>query len=261
MGESEKRDDQREDDESRGGDRGDRRTSEPPQWEWETDGASDAEREVVGEASFEAEGWEDIPADPEDASRLLRALQGMMPDVLKRTLSAGVEGLASGEERIRSTLSEGELPKEAIGMLLRYADLTKRELLRLISREIRHFLEDMDFGGEIAKILTSLSLEARMQVRFIPNEDAVRPNASGDVTVKQSKSSGRSEDDGDNASQPGADEKEESAEAAPGEWTTRWRERWDRATEAVGGGEQQTPWERFRRPKEDDEAEETDREA
>jgi len=260
MGEGEKRDEQREDDESRDGDRGDRRASEPPKWEWETDGASDAEREVVGEASFEAKDWEDIPADPEDASRLLRALQGMMPDVLKRTLSAGVEGLASGEERIRSTLSEGELPKEAIGMLLRYADLTKRELLRLISREIRHFLEDMDFGGEIAKILTSLSLEARMQVRFIPNEDAVRPNASGNVTVKQSQSPDRPDDEGDSASQPGADEEGEPEEGELGEWTTRWRERWDRATEAVGGGKERTPWERFRRPKEDGEAAETERE-
>jgi hypothetical protein len=228
-------------------DRPDKQEDDDSRWEWETDPEGDGEREVVGEASFKAEGWEEMPADPEEASRLLRALEGVMPDVLKRTLSAGVEGLASGEERIRATLSEGELPREALGMLMRYADLTKRELLRLISREIRHFLEDMDFGGEIAKILTSLSLEARMQVRFIPNEDAVKPNASGSLKVSQS---GTKDDAGGAAEGEAADKEgdEEPTEGnvKEGRWTDRWREQWDRATEAVDA-DGEGPWEKFRR--------------
>lgn len=230
-----------------------------PRWEWEDDPESDDPREVVGEASFEAEGWEDIPADPEDASRLIRALEGIMPDVVKRTLSAGVEGLATGEERIRATISEGEFPKEALGLVLRYADLTKRELLRLISREIRHFLEDMDFGGEIAKILTSLSLEARMQVRFIPNEDAVKPNASGSVQVKQSTEGDASsrgatveQNESDSDSSPSAKEAADSADTETSEpgWRDQWRDHWERAASAAGDAND--PWKRFRRRRTDD---------
>ena len=161
----------------------------------------DDDEDIIEEHEFEAEGWDEIPSDPEEASRVLSALEGIVPDILKRTISAGVGGISTSEERIRELLAEKKLPKEVVAYLLKQADTTKREFFRVVSREIREFLEDMDFGGELAKILTTLSLEARIEVRFIENEeskskDAVSPKASGKVRVRQSGSKTDDEDEG-----------------------------------------------------------------
>lgn len=155
----------------------------------EDDFFDDAE-DIIDETEFEAEGWDEIPSDPEEASKLLSALEGIVPDILKKTISAGVGGLSTSEERLRSILSEKQLPKEVVAYILKQVDTTKREFYRIVSKEVRDFLEDVDLGGELSKILTSLSLEANVQVRFVPNEesvnqDSVKPKASGKVRVKK----------------------------------------------------------------------------
>lgn len=160
----------------------------------EDDFFDDAE-DIIDETEFEAEGWDEIPSDPEEASKILSALEGIVPDILKKTISAGVGGLSTSEERLRSILSEKQLPKEVVAYILKQVDTTKREFYRIVSKEVRDFLEDVDLGGELSKILTSLSLEANVQVRFVPNEesvnkDSVKPKASGKVRVKKSEESG-----------------------------------------------------------------------
>lgn len=154
--------------------------------------------EVIEDYDFDAEGWDEIPTDPEEASKLLIALQGAVPDVVKRAFTAGVEGVSSSEERIREALSENELTGEAVAYLLEHVDSFKRDFFRVLSREIREVLEEMDFGGELAKVLTRLSLEAELKVRFRENvdrddADAVEPKASGSVRVTESSE----EDDGE----------------------------------------------------------------
>ncbi len=141
---------------------------------------------LFDEAEFEAEGWS-IPRDPESVARVLRSLEGLVPDILKRS-AADVEG-EDGEatEGLRARLSDRKLPKEAVSFILGQVDTTKREFLRILSREIRLFLENMDFGGELAKILTSLSFEVKMEVRFIPNDQALKPTARGRMRVKRTK--------------------------------------------------------------------------
>ena len=58
---------------------------------------------------------------------------------------------------------------------------------RIVSREIRIFLENVDFGGEIAKILTSVSFEIKTEIRFIPNDQAVKPQIKNKVDAKRVK--------------------------------------------------------------------------
>lgn len=149
----------------------------------------ESEEEFVEEHEFEAEGWDDIPTDPEEVSKLLLGLRGAVPDVVREAMTAGLDGLSSSEERIRDAIPENEVTGEALAYLLEHADSFKREFFRVLSRELRDALEEMDFGGELAKVLTRLSLEAQLTVRFRENEDAdgddaVEPNASGRVRVE-----------------------------------------------------------------------------
>lgn len=140
---------------------------------------------------FDETDWDDIPQ--EEAHKILRGLEALVPDILKRTLLSGISNLVMNEEGLRSLVAEKNLPKEAAGFILNQADATRREILRIASREIRIFLENMDFGGEIAKILTTLSFEVRTEVRFVPNEDAVRPKIRNHVKIKRAR--GKGEDD------------------------------------------------------------------
>jgi len=176
----------------------------------EDDFFDDAE-DIIDETEFEAEGWDEIPSDPEEASKILSALEGIVPDILKKTISAGVGGLSTSEERLRSILSEKQLPKEVVAYILKQVDTTKREFYRIVSKEVRDFLEDVDLGGELSKILTSLSLEANVQVRFVANEesvneDSVKPKASGKVRVKKAGGKG----DGKGGSSKGTSKKSSS---------------------------------------------------
>jgi hypothetical protein len=127
--------------------------------------------------------WDELPPEVE-ASRLKR-LEGLVPDILRRSLTSGIGSAFMSEDGIRSMLADTKLPKEVVNYLIAQADSTKREFFRIASREIREFLENVDFGGELTKILTSVSFEIRTEVRFIPNDSAVKPNVRNRVAVRK----------------------------------------------------------------------------
>ncbi|MGM0556302.1 MAG: hypothetical protein ACQEVA_07970 [Myxococcota bacterium] len=168
---------------------------------------------LFDETEFEAEGWS-IPRDPDAAKALLKSLEGLVPEVVRKTINAGVGSVGSSEE-LRALLSDRKLPKEVVTFLLGQVDATKREVVRIISREVRIFLEDLDLGGELAKILTSLALELRMEVRFKANEEAVRPSAKGKVRVKRAEKEAEK--------QKASDEDEDDKPASRRRWSFRRR--------------------------------------
>lgn len=164
------------------------------------------------DSEFEVEGWS-IPHDPESVTRLLRSLEGLVPGILRRVgvdtqssetpgggRASGARGAdasgddtqdsARGSEGFRARLGGVKLPREVINFILQQVDTTKREFLRIASNEVRLFLESADLGGELAKILTTLSFEVRMEVRFIPNDQALKPAARGRMRVKRNRAAG-----------------------------------------------------------------------
>lgn len=161
-----------------------------------TDSPSSATRE--GEPVIDEEGaqrfWRRIADDPELASKILKAVDGVIPDGLKRSVLNGVGSVLLNEDSLRATLSEKNLPKEAVGLLLGQADLMRKEILRIVSGEIRVFLENMDFGGEISKILTAISFEIKTEIRFVPNDQAVKPNIKNKVKMRRADDATESED-------------------------------------------------------------------
>ena len=140
---------------------------------------AEEEYDPLGEDDHLYDDWDDLASDPEEVSRLQRTLEGLLPDIVKR----GVDGLIS-EDGIRSVVREKGLPREAVGFILGQVDATKREVLRIVSKEMRLFLENVDLGGELTKILTSVSFEIRTEVRFIPNDAALKPDVRNRVRVR-----------------------------------------------------------------------------
>ena len=171
------------------------------------EGKQSRESEGQSEGEHLYDDWDDLATDPEEVSKLGRALEGILPDIIKR----GVGGLVN-EDGIRALVKDRELPKEAVGFLMGQVDATKREVLRIVSKEVRMFLENVDLGGELTKILTSVSFEVRTEVRFIPNDAAVKPSVRNRVSVRgrdgSSETLAEDEDFGEPLTEPGEDTEE-----------------------------------------------------
>lgn len=116
----------------------------------------------------------------DEGHRLRDRLENLLPNVIRR----GVGAKQYTEDVIRGALSDVKLPREAVNHLIDVADNTKKEVVRVAAREFREFLESAKFNEELAKILTQLSFEIRTEIRFVPNDQALKPSVSTKARVR-----------------------------------------------------------------------------
>lgn len=107
-----------------------------------------------------------------------------MSDTVKKAIASGFRSVRSSEEKIRGMVGD-VMPKEVVSYLKGAIDSGRDELVRIVGSQTRKFLEGIDVGGEISKILTTLSFEIRTEIRFIPNDQKVKPEVK--MTVKPKK--------------------------------------------------------------------------
>ncbi|HMU39457.1 MAG TPA: hypothetical protein PKE31_10625 [Pseudomonadota bacterium] len=119
-------------------------------------------------------------------------VEQLLPDIVRRAISAGSTAISSPEETIRRLVSELNLPKEVATYLLLQISASKDEVLRILGQELRRFLETVNLSGELQKLLTSVSFEIKTEVRFIPNDAAIKPDIKNQVHVKRGKDGGGS---------------------------------------------------------------------
>lgn len=122
---------------------------------------------------------DDKPEIEGEKKRLIeRALERAVPEIVKRAVEravdAGIDRLSEGPENLRQFVGDLKLPKEALHYLYSQIDETKNGLYRVVAKEIRDVLEQTNLADEIAKVLTKLSFEIKTEIRFIPNDAAVR---------------------------------------------------------------------------------------
>lgn len=122
----------------------------------------------------------------------------------KRAIEAGVMRMLQTEEGLRA-LAGAVVPRELVGKALDGVDTVKGEAVAVIGRELRTFLANLNVGEEMAKILTSVSFEVKMQVRFVPNEDGtlraqVRSDGGPKVSVGEGSERRRRKAEAANAS-------------------------------------------------------------
>ena len=143
----------------------------------------------------EAEGIK----DPEG---LRERLEGLIPDMVRRTFYAGLGAVLSSEDGIRKLANEFSLPKDVASYLVGQAQNSKAELSRIVGNELRRFLDNLNLNEELQRLLTSLSFEIKTEIRFIPNDaQAPRPKVSQRVRIKRNRRNGDS--DGDSEEEAG----------------------------------------------------------
>ncbi|MFI5301681.1 MAG: hypothetical protein ACHREM_26635 [Polyangiales bacterium] len=136
------------------------------------------------------------PPSPRGADEHRSRLEGVIPDLLKKAVQGGYDRASGSAESIRSFITESKLPKEIAHQLLAQIDDTKNDLFRVVAKEVRGFLEAVDFQRELQKLLTTVSFEIKTEIRFIPNDSQPdklgRPDVKSDLRVKRNdRSEGR----------------------------------------------------------------------
>lgn len=127
-----------------------------------------------------------------DLSETLRAkLEQLVPDLVRRTFTAGLGAVFSTEEGIRKITRELQIPSMAgnvAGYIADTADTTKDKVLEVVAREVRDFLSHVNLTDEITRLLTTLSFEIKTEIRFIPNSErytGVDPDVKAQVRLKR----------------------------------------------------------------------------
>jgi hypothetical protein len=164
--------------------------------------ASGAEGEVGGESGRSDSSPPPDSSPPDDKKGTSRdrrnRFEALLPGIIRRGLERSIEAglntfeksLETGRETtgavrevlnevkaprdvanaVGKALSEAKLPRELASAVLGQLDDTKNDVLRILAREFREFLDSTDVSGALKEALTSLSFEVRTEIRFIPNE-------------------------------------------------------------------------------------------
>jgi hypothetical protein len=123
-----------------------------------------------------------------DEENLRARLQGVIPDVVKRTFAAGLGAVFASEEGIRKMVSDFHLPKDVGNFIVTQAQGTKDELFRIVAEELRKWLDRVDVQRELTRLMTMVSVEVKTEIRFIPNDQAlVKPDIKRKVSIKRAK--------------------------------------------------------------------------
>lgn len=151
-------------------------------------------------------------------------LESVIPDLIKKAVQGGYDRATGAAETLNSFIGESKLPKEIANAIFAQIDETKNGLFRVVAKEVRGFLEAVDFQRELQKLLTTVSFEIKTEIRFIPNdsmpEKLGRPQVKANMKVKRQRE--RDRERGEKSKQAAEeredrDDREESskADAAP----------------------------------------------
>src|SRR3954462_1102072 len=104
---------------------------------------------------------EDFPPDPLDDDELPpnSSRAGFVPEFVKKVAVAGLGALFMTEEGIRSLAGQLKLPKEVLGFIVSQAEKTKDEVGRVVSEELRRFLQSEKLRDEFLKLVSGMTVE------------------------------------------------------------------------------------------------------
>jgi len=102
-----------------------------------------------------------------------------VPEFVKKVAVAGMGALFMTEEGIKGLAGQLKLPKEVLGFILSQAEKTKDEVGRVVSEELRRFLQSEKLRDEFLKLLSGMTLEIKAEVRLVPDSERKRVEKEG----------------------------------------------------------------------------------
>jgi hypothetical protein len=65
-----------------------------------------------------------------------------------------------------------KLPKEALSGLLAQTDKTRKDLFKVVSKELKKYLSQQDMEKLLAKVLEHFTVEVKAEIRFKPKKQS-----------------------------------------------------------------------------------------
>lgn len=134
------------------------------------------------ETSWEREGNED--------RRLM--------DLARKLVRGGAEVVVSTQDVIRERagdIKSKEIPKELVESVAHITARTKDELVGLMAREFKNYLEKLDLVEEARSIIEQYSLDVNMTIRLRPNEAFTERNPGDDDEPVEDEETGEEPED------------------------------------------------------------------
>jgi hypothetical protein len=135
------------------------------------------------------------PKQPRPAEAGEESSKGFVADAVKKAVLAGVGALFLTEEGARRLAREWKLPKDLIAYVGTQAAGAKAEILRIVTDEVRRFLESEALRREFIKVLSSMAIEIKAEIRLTEVGGRPRPAVSR-ISVRP-RGRGRAEEGGD----------------------------------------------------------------
>jgi len=120
---------------------------------------------------------------------------GFVPEFVRRVAIAGLGALFMTEEGIRNLAGQLKLPKEMLGYILSQAEKTKDDLGRVVSEELRRFLQSEKLRDELVRLIAGMTLEVKAELRLKPTvKDADEKGVSFEITELQTRRNKKKKD-------------------------------------------------------------------
>lgn len=112
--------------------------------------------------------------DDEEGAGGREGRAGFVPEFVRKVAVAGLGALFMTEDGIRSLSGQLKLPKEVLGLVLSQAEKTKGDIGRVVSEELRRFLQSEKLREEFLKLMSGMTVEVTAQIRLVPPEEGAK---------------------------------------------------------------------------------------
>lgn len=134
---------------------------------------------------------EDYPPDPLDDDQPphvgREGRPGFVPEFVRKVAVAGLGAIFMTEEGIRTLAGQLKLPKEVLGFILSQAEKTKDEVGRVLTDELRRFLQSEKLREEFVKLMSGMTLDVRAQIRLVPADEEQKGDKKDEAKADASK--------------------------------------------------------------------------
>ena len=102
----------------------------------------------------------------QDSDILSKAMDALMPDLVKKLLLVSIGGVMLTEEAIRKILSELNMSKEIVSVIIQQSNKAKDEVFRMVRSEFRSLIKKVNIENEIKKILQDTTVRVQLEIDF-----------------------------------------------------------------------------------------------
>jgi len=102
----------------------------------------------------------------EDSDILVKTIDALMPDMVKKLILTSIGGVMLTEEAVRKILSELNLSKDIATLVITQTNKAKAEVVKVVSNELRNQVKKINLHNEINNILKDTKVRIQMEIDF-----------------------------------------------------------------------------------------------